>query len=130
MPARYRSNAPRFADETLDGEALIMDMVKGTYFSCLGASAIAWNELKCGASVDEVADSLATTYRISVRDASRDVERFLAALLAEEMLVEEADASQRPSPASLAQPVEPGEYSALDLERYTDLADLILLDPV
>ena len=40
MATRYRANAPRFVDETVDGEALIIDMVKGTYFSATGADRV------------------------------------------------------------------------------------------
>jgi hypothetical protein len=131
MSARYRSNAPRFVDETVDGEALIMDMVKGSYYSCIGASAVAWNALKGGASVAEVSGSLVSTYGIAASDAARDVEQFVDALLSEEILVEATDATV-PSPpgTEVGDAIPPGEYTALCLERYTDLADLILLDPV
>ena len=128
MAARYRSNAPRFVDETLHGEALIMDMVKGNYFSCLGASAITWNALKDGASVEEIAQCLASAYGVSLTDATSDVERFVGTLLSEEMLVELEPTPMREP--TLAIPVAPGEYASLELERYTDLADLLLLDPV
>ncbi len=131
MPVRFRSNTPRFVDETLDGEALIMDMVKGSYFSCLGASAVAWNVLKSGASALEVSELLVSTYGIGLPEATRDVERFVDALLSEEMLVEDPDATARSTlPPEVGQSVPEGGYTALELERYTDLADLILLDPV
>jgi Coenzyme PQQ synthesis protein D (PqqD) len=131
MSARYRSNAPRFVDETVDGEALIMDMVKGSYYSCIGASAAAWNALKSGTSVAEVSESLVSTYGIAAGDATRDVEQFVDALLSEEMLVEVADATPQSTPGTeLGNATPHGGYSALCLERYTDLADLILLDPV
>lgn len=136
MTARYRSNTPRFVDETLDGEALIMDMIKGNYYSCVGASALAWNELKRGVSVPETAEALAETYGMAAPDVAPDVERFLGQLLDEEMLVEAAGSSapqpEDPVPDAAVPTHEYGahEYAALGLERYTDLTDLILLDPV
>jgi hypothetical protein len=128
MPTRYRTNAPRFVDETIDGEALIMDMVKGSYYSCVGASAFAWNALTSGASSSELARTLSSHYSIDEADVTRDAEQFVESLLAEEMLVpdDEASVPQLDTP----DPVTAAEYAPLNLERYTDLADLILLDPV
>lgn len=126
MTTRHRPNQPRFVDETVDGEALIMDMLRGTYYSCAGPSAEVWNALKAGASVDEVAALLAGAYHVPVADASVDVGRFLDQLLADELLVVAEDATQPSVP-----PFGSGSpYLALEVERYTDLADLILLDPV
>ena len=130
MTARYRSNTPRFVDDTVDGEALIMDMVTGNYYSCVGASAVAWNTLKRGVAVPDTAAELATTYGKSVREVTPDVERFVQDLLGEEILVAADgtaavdDVAERPG----AGPAH--EYASLELERFTDLADLILLDPV
>ncbi|HXY92512.1 MAG TPA: PqqD family protein [Acidimicrobiia bacterium] len=131
MTTRYRSNTPRFVDETLDGEALIMDMLKGNYYCCVGASALAWNALKAGASASETAAALARVYGLSAPDIAHDVERFAGELVAEEMIVE-ADGALAPASIEPAPGTAPAtdEYESLGLERYTDLADLILLDPV
>lgn len=125
MSARYRSNEPRFVDETIDDEALIMDMVRGSYYSCVGASAAVWNALKAGASENEVAERLVAGGVDSAR-AEADVAAFVAALLADELLVPSTDAAPA-DPISFEWPT---EYEGLELERFTDLADLILLDPV
>src|SRR5438105_2587931 len=123
---RYRANAPRFVDETVDGEVLIMDMVTGTYYSCVGASTIAWSLLKSGMAVDDVATSIAPAYAIDGADAERDLKTFVDELVREEMLVEDPHATAN----GHAVEVEAGTYEPFKLERYTDLADLILLDPV
>ena len=131
MTTRYRANTPRFVDETIEGEALVMDMVKGSYYSCVGSSAYAWNALATGVSPDDVAALLAARYGLAPADAQRDVDRFLAALLAEEMIVETTESPPAPSsPEALDAMVPQLEYAALTLERFNDLADLILLDPV
>jgi hypothetical protein len=130
-PTQYRPNRPRIVDETIDGEALIIDMVNGAYFSCVGASAVAWTALSSGATVDEIADLLAAAYRVPTADARRDVEQFVAALLDDMLLV--APAEPTPPPAErppIVLGALGGAYEPPRLEKYTDLADLILLDPV
>ncbi|HEU5307778.1 MAG TPA: PqqD family protein [Acidimicrobiia bacterium] len=133
MPTHYRSNGPRFVDETIDGEALVMDMVKGSYYSCVGASAFAWNALARGMTADELTTMLVARYGVSDVDAARDVDGFVTTLLTEEMLVpgHPTDAARTPpTRATLDALVPQPEYRALALERFDDLADLILLDPV
>jgi hypothetical protein len=128
MTERFRANTPRFVDETVDGEALIMDMVKGTYYSCVGPSAVAWNELKSGASATEVADLLASAYSVDRTTAVADVGRFVASLLDEEMMVRDVGATDAASTTTVANSHD--AYITLGFERFTDLSDLILLDPV
>jgi hypothetical protein len=130
-PTSYRVSRPRFVDETVDGETLVMDMVKGNYYSCVGASAFAWNALTAGMSPAELAPLLAERYGIAEADATRDVDQFVAALVDEEMLHPTDTAPDaRVDRAALEAAVPPSEYAGLALERFTDLADLILLDPV
>jgi hypothetical protein len=137
MAARYRSNAPRFVDETVDGEALIMDMLKGNYYSCIGASAVAWEALKQGATVPETAALLAGAYDRPGADVAIDVENFATLLVAEEMLVATDalrdgidDHAFTASPSASDASATLGDYGPLTFERFSDLADLILLDPV
>ena len=128
---RYRSNGPRFVDESIDGEALIMDMVTGTYYTCLGPSTVAWDALKRGVEPGEVASMVASAYQVSAADVGRDLDAFVTELLAEEMLVVAEDGpSAAVVPPSDASGGPPGAYEPMRIERYTDLADLILLDPV
>jgi hypothetical protein len=124
---QYRANAPRFVDETVDGEALIMDMVKGTYYSCVGASTVVYNGLKHGWTAEEAAAALCATFELDPGDAKREVEDFLEELLREEVLVVGNDVHRGSNGHQLAYT---GAFEPLRLERYTDLADLILLDPV
>ena len=129
---RYRANTPRFVDETVDGEALIMDMVTGSYYTCVDSSTVAWDALKCGLELREVAAILSSSYAIATGDAEREVESFVAELVQEEMLVVRDGAMDGPvnPPEADVNGSRPREYQPLRFEKYTDLADLILLDPV
>jgi hypothetical protein len=129
--ARFRANTPQLVDETVDGEALIMDMVTGTYYSCAGASAVAWNGLKDGLEVDEVAAMLSSTYGVPEADAQTDVRRLLDELLREGMLVDRDGQAPAPDEGGPGLGVAAGgHYGGLSIEKHTDLADLLLLDPV
>jgi len=127
---RYRANSPRFVDETVDGEALIMDMVTGSYYTCQDASTMVWHGLTAGLTISDVAAILTSTYPIETAEAERDVERFAAELAQEEMIVVRDGSPESPVDATIGNGTAPGDYQPLRFEKYTDLADLILLDPV
>lgn len=130
MTTRYRANEPRFVDETVDGEALMMDMVRGNYYCCAGASAVAWNALKQGRDVDAVAAVLVGAYGISVEQASADLGQFVGALVAEDLLVAVDDDTAAATVDAPTEVAAGSDYDGLRFDRFTDLADLILLDPV
>ena len=76
---------------------------------------------------DVVAD-LVAQYSLSEAEARRDVDAFVHSLVTDELIV--ANDAPASGEAESAELVAPSEYSPLTLERFTDLADLILLDPV
>ena len=128
---RYRANGPRFVDETVDGEALIMDMVKGTYYTCRGPAAVAWNALKRGFEPSEITAMLSPRYQVSSTEVESDLEGFVADLLREEILIVRDDSVVPDTLSPIDGNGAPADaYEAMSLECYTDLADLILLDPV
>jgi hypothetical protein len=131
MATRYRSNTPRFVDETIDGEALIMDMVQGNYYSAIGSSAFAWNAVATGVSTTDVASMLAARYGVTEQDAQRDVDAFVSDLMERSILVETTDAPAAPITREALDALVPQvEYTPPAIELFDDLADLILLDPV
>jgi hypothetical protein len=125
---RHRTNAPRFVDETVDGEVLIMDMIKGTYFSCVGASTVAFNALKDGANPDDIAAAFADAFDRRVDEMREAVDGFAADLRGEEIMI--LDSANGVASSTIAISTNGVEYEPLQIERFDDLADLILLDPV
>lgn len=126
---QYRPNRPQIVDEIVDDEALIIDLTTGAYFSAVGVGAVAWAALARGESVAAVAGALATRFSVDAASTEQDVAAFVAELLAERLLVEASDDS--PADTAGSETVETSRpYGAPKLEKYTDLSDLILLDPV
>jgi hypothetical protein len=131
MVQRQRANRPRIVDETIDGEALIMDMVSGAYYGCDGASAFAWLALAGGATTDEVATALSERFGMSGDQLRTSVDDFVGTLVGHQLLVDRGDEAPEPFDDAVAAydgGYEPAE--ALAVDAFTDLADLILLDPV
>jgi hypothetical protein len=117
----YKINEPAVAAEEVDGEVIAINLATGVYFSMTGWSAWAWNELAAGVAPSALVGVLTDQ---QVPDASGVVEAFVESLRGDELLV--------PGPAASRPPAAPPSipFTGLAVERYTDMEDLILLDPV
>lgn len=123
---RYRLNSPEVVAETLDGEALIVHLGTGAYYSCRGSGEAIWAQLIGGRTVAETAAALATHFDPAAPALILDVERFLAELLQEDLLVQaDVPATAPPSGSAVSESYEPPS-----LNKYTDMQDLLALDPV
>ncbi|MCS6847224.1 MAG: PqqD family protein [Anaerolineae bacterium] len=122
----YRVNTPHVVYESFADEVIAVSFLDGSYYSIRGAGIEIWKLLCTGASVDRIAAQLQRAYpdEPSVREA---VSNFLQKLLNHSLITttEESATSSLPdtppNPAGFAPPI---------LEAYTDMQDLMLLDPI
>lgn len=120
-------NTPAVVSEVIDGELVVMNLATGNYFSSSGSGALLWSRLEHGAAAEDLAAELAVRFEVDADAAQADVERFLAALLAES-LVRESDAAAAANPPAARAAREP--YAAPRMDVYSDMRDLLMLDPI
>jgi hypothetical protein len=124
---RYRLAADRAAAKVIDGEAIIIDLITGRYYSLEGPGADAWSLLAAGVPVAEVAGGLSASYEVDRDVALADTAR-LARQLLDEQLLAPADGDQ-PNPPELASAPERKPYRAPELTVFRDMEDLLAFDP-
>lgn len=123
---RVRPNTVDVAAKVIDGEAIIMNLSNGLYFSMDRVGSAIWEMVEAGLSVEEMGSALGARYEVSRDVLDADVSRIVAELLAENLvLVTEMDATPAPSESAPAD----HPYSAPTLNKYDDMADLLALDP-
>ncbi len=128
-----RVNTPHVIHETIDGEVIVINLASGNYYSMRGAGLDVWEVVQSSPGADPTAIAATVARRF---DAPSDVvEREVTAFL-EELRREELVAPAEDGVGPLAADGEAaGEGAARafeppSLEKYTDLQDLVLLDPV
>ena len=128
---RLRANDAECAAKVLDGEAVIINLLNGTYYSLDRAGAVVWELAAAGHTVGEIVDGLTMRYDVDASRAQSDVERLVSDLLAERLLVAANGAANGSSnggaqsaPATGREP-----YDVPMLTTYRDMADLLALDP-
>lgn len=150
MADRYRVKSPPVVAETLDGEATIVDLASGTYFALNESGTYIWDRLASGAPADRVAAGLAERYGLEAEQATTAVGELVSELTARELIVSadgdgaarasaaaptsvSAQGSAAPAPAngSGPEPAPPlAPYAEPELTAFTDMQELLLLDPV
>ncbi len=124
-PRRFRLAAPGVVADIIDGEAIIMNLNLGAYYSLAGTGAGAWQLLASGATCAEAATAISGPAAADADAVAADLERLLEGLLAEGLLVEDP---ARVAPQALDLTVNP-DYSPPTLTKYGDMKEMLALDP-
>lgn len=124
---RYRLRTDNTAATMIDGEAIIVNLTTGVYYSMDKVGAEVWEMIGQGLSTLQIAAAVAARYEIEQDKALVDIERLTETLGAEDLIEmsdePDADASH-PGLAANRLP-----YAIPRLEIYRDMGDLLALDP-
>ena len=125
---RYAVNTSQVISEIIDGEAVMINLTTGNYYSLNESGATAWNAIEAGASAGDLVALLSARYEGDRAEIESAVGRLIDELNREELIVGSEDNGAPPAaldPAAKRMP-----FEAPQLEKHTDMQDLILLDPV
>jgi hypothetical protein len=124
---RLRINTENVVHETVDGELIAIDLSGGSYYSLSGSGPAIWDLLLGGASEAEICAALALTHEGDPDAIRSDVSGLLAQLLESGLAVSGDGAGQTRAPDASG---EKSPFESPKLERYTDMKDYFLLDPI
>jgi hypothetical protein len=120
-----RINAPDVIHESFENESVIVNLRIGIYFSLNDAGLPLWEEISRGATMEQLVETWGKTHGVGEDEARAVTHAFLKELQEEQLIV--VDASEA-LPASVA-PIPAGALRPA-LQKYTDLQDLLMLDPI
>jgi hypothetical protein len=133
LTSAFRINGPHVVAETLDGETTIVDLDSGIYYALNESGSLIWDGLIGGAGAKTIAGTLVSAFEIDEASATEAVSALLEELTAAGLIVPATEASSNGSaPASNgAGPAQPkAPFAAPKLSTYTDMQELLLLDPI
>lgn len=126
--AAFTIRAPAVVHDTIDGEALIINLETGRYYTLEGVGAAAWHALEGGLSAAELAVIVAEQLARDVEDVADAVAALLGELLAEG-LVRTSD-GEGPWPDFEGPALAAPSVEGLSLRTYDELQELLLIDPI
>jgi hypothetical protein len=126
----YRINVPQVSSETIDGEAIIIDFISGAYFSTDKLGAVIWEKLKVGLSPEHIVSEIKEHYPDRGEECVRTITHFIAQVESEKLVVADSAENNTAAAANPDQAFYPDIFVAPVLNKYTDMQDLLLLDPI
>ena len=130
---RFRVNTPTVTHETIDGEAVIINLDSGNYYSLVDVGSFVWGLIEKGASQSDVRNVVLQSYQGNDSDVDRGVEELLAQLQQENLIVP-VDGTGTLDLAQLELPSNNGHekpsFNPPLLHKYSDMQELLLLDPI
>ncbi|WP_017718243.1 PqqD family protein [Kamptonema formosum] len=132
---RFRINSPKVVHEIIDGEVVIVHLVKGHYYSLVKTGAEIWSGIERGISRSELVEEMVRRYDGEPADIEKAVNNMIEQLQEEELIAvaqtEEPDSATVAAGAieAKANP-EKLSFEPPKLDKYTDMEDLLLLDPI
>ncbi len=131
-----RVNSPQVIHETIDGEVIIINLTSGTYYSLKGSGAELWEIIhrSPGVRAAQIIDAVAPLHATSRSDIEASIAQFVGMLRDEGLVGETEPAAEGLSVSSTHGATvgngADGAFEVPKLEKYTDMQDLVLLDPV
>ena len=117
-------NSPKIVHDNIADEVLVIHSDTGAYHTMTGLAARIWNGLEGGMAESEVVDQITAQLGIDRDQAATDVADFLSRLSAQDLVIESK------SETSGSVDCEKIRYDPPRIESYTDMQDLILVDPI
>ena len=123
----YRINSPQVVLEVFEDEVILVNLDVGAYYSAEGAGGRVVALLSLGTPVEDLVKILQAEFDGVPAAIAAWVDEFLAEMEGEGLIVKAAlDAPHR----GVAREGKPRPFQAPTLQKYTDLRDLLLLDPI
>jgi len=126
---RLRVREPDVAGKVIDGEAVIINLASGMYYSLNGSGSAVWELTEKGCTLAEAADALSSAFKIPAETAQRDVSRLWENLLAENLMVVSEDSSAKGVDKGAISVNGGTEYAAPALTKFEDMVDLFAAAP-
>jgi hypothetical protein len=133
LTTRYQVSGPHVVNETIDGEVVLIDLQSGRYFCIRGLGVPIWNGICGGAMVGSLVSLVGPSPEVDHATLEGAVVDFLDELEREGLVRESHGEAPlagvtEPPPGMDRRAAVPFERPVL--EKYTDLADLLVMDPV
>lgn len=126
---QYVVNAPSVISEVIDGETIVLNFESGHYYSFNPSASEIWSSLAAGQSLAAVVEHVAHRFAADRSEVRAAVEAFVRTL-EEESLIRRADGGANGAAPHATDGSPPGAFAPPAFEKFTDMEELLLLDPI
>ena len=122
-----KANEQEVAAKVMDGEAILINLATGAYYSSPSTGGFIWSLVEHGHSMRSIVAHVVARYAVARERAEADVARIVEAFVAEGLAVaQDSDANED---TVVPETMERLPYDEPKMEKYTDMAEMFALDP-
>jgi len=125
----FRVNTPTVSQETIDGEAVIINLETGNYYSLTDAGSAIWGLMLGGHNLDAICSAICEAFEGEQSEIENGVRELFSELEQENLIVATDSVQSDPGARLTANAVRP-QFQRPALQKFTDMQELLLLDPV
>ncbi len=114
--------------KVIDGEAIIINLSNGVYYSMANVGADVWNLIELGMCAEEIVTDICSRYTVDRSQVETDLDQLLTELATEKLVIESPGAAEH-SGLPEREGGEKLDYETPQLQIYRDMGDLLALDP-
>jgi hypothetical protein len=122
-------NAAEVAAKIMDGEAILINLSDGMYYSMDLVGGLVWELIEGGGSLGEIATTVAAHYEADPDRAEADVRRLVQELVDARLVRIGAEPPDARGPTRREPPAQRLAYVPPRLHAYSDMAEMLALDP-
>jgi hypothetical protein len=124
----FRPREEEVASKVIDGEAIIINLANGVYYSMDKVGALVWDRLQVGHTLDDVITAVTGSYDVAREQAESNVLDLVEELVQENLVVSTENGAAAPTGRAMEEQ-ERAPYDIPKLNIYRDMGDLLALDP-
>jgi hypothetical protein len=131
----YRVNSPKVIHETIDGETVLVNLDSGNYYSFDGVGVDIWNLVETGIDGEGIIEAIVRRYAGDRETMEQAIYSFMKELEQEALVVKDDEIARENVTGARADDDARTEdtrksFEVPTLNKYTDMQDLLLLDPI
>lgn len=113
--------------KVFEDEVVVLDMKTGTYFSLRGSGVDVWRLIEQNASSARIAEALEARYDAPRSEIAPAIDALLEELAEAELILGDTSMKATGPPVQVT---EKAAFTPPEVERFTDMQELLLLDPI
>ena len=122
--------SPNAVHETFEDEVVVINMISGSYFSLNATGLEIWALLEQNHSLQSVVNAMQSKYEGEPDTIQLAVEKLVGELCDEDLIVALAPAPLQNSASPCVSGEERAAFVAPTIAKFTDMQELLLLDPI
>lgn len=126
---QFKINSPDIVSETIDGEAVIVSLSRGVYYSLDQVGVDVWDLISKGYSSAKIVRTMQQKFDGEPQLIERSVLDLFAQLQAEQLVTAIAPSTEEDATPITESPVKE-KFVPPVLQKYSDMVDLLMLDPI